>query len=97
MSDDTFSTSNKPTDLPPEREGCRHNKLRSKVNLVATDDGFYMVEITVQCKKCDHPFRFRGLPRGLNLQGAAVSPLDTEARLAIEPLEVDPLGRRVAI
>jgi hypothetical protein len=97
MSEDTFQTSSRSVMVPPESAGCRHDKFKSKVKVVATEDGFYMAEVTIQCKRCGHPFRFKGLPRGLNMGGAAVSPLDTELRAAIEPLSTDPIGRKVKI
>lgn len=37
------------------------------------------------CVDCGVPFSFEGLPLGLNVEGAAMSPDGCEARLAISP------------
>lgn len=58
-----------------------------------------MVDVRVECSDCKLPFRFIGLPAGLDLNGAAVSADAQEARLAIAPkgtvvsvLEGAPMG-----
>lgn len=45
----------------------------------------YMCYIRVTCSDCGELFKFLGLPKGLNVQGAMVSADGVEARLAIEP------------
>ena len=44
-----------------------------------------MLDVQVKCTDCGLPFRFIGLPAGLDLNGAAVSADAQEARLAIAP------------
>lgn len=45
----------------------------------------FMADVTVKCADCDLPFRFLGLPAGVDLAGAAVSNNAEEARLALAP------------
>jgi hypothetical protein len=45
----------------------------------------FMADVTIECAECGAAFEFMGLPSGVNLQGAAVSPDHQEARLAIRP------------
>lgn len=50
------------------------------------DNGRFNADVRINCCACGSPFRFYGLPVGLNLDGAAVSVDGTEARLAIGPI-----------
>lgn len=45
----------------------------------------YMADVRVKCDDCGLPFRFIGLPAGVDLNGASVNNDATEARLAIAP------------
>lgn len=45
----------------------------------------FCADVKIQCAECGLPFRFIGLPAGLDLNGAATSVDATEARLAIAP------------
>lgn len=45
----------------------------------------YSADVRIKCDQCGLPFRFIGLPCGIDLNGAAVSIDGTEARLAIAP------------
>lgn len=45
----------------------------------------FCADVKIQCSDCGLPFRFIGLPAGLDLNGAATSIDATEARLAIAP------------
>lgn len=56
---------------------CGHNFLE--------DAGRYTADIRIVCDHCLTPFVFLGLPLGLDLTGAAVSPDGTEGRFAIAP------------
>ena len=49
----------------------------------------YQAEFRVSCRQCKCRFEFIGLPAGLDLNGPAVSPDGTEARLALVPLTLD--------
>ena len=77
---------------------CPHSSFTAVVRVARLEDsGRFNAEVTVQCADCGTPFRFKGLPLGLNLDGAAMSIDGTEARLAIEPAdgsgEVTKMGR----
>lgn len=63
---------------------CKHLDFSAnvKVNRLK-DSGRFSADITIMCVDCKTPFRFLGLPAGLDLDGAAVSVDGTEARLAI--------------
>jgi hypothetical protein len=66
---------------------CAHTKTHTtttEINHFA-DSGGYMVEIGVKCGECGQPFRFLGLPLGLNLNGATISIDGLTARLAVAP------------
>ncbi len=45
----------------------------------------YQADIRIICEDCKLPFRFIGLPAGIDLNGAAVSIDGTEGRFAIAP------------
>lgn len=49
------------------------------------DSGQFMLDVTIKCAQCGLPFQFIGLPLGLDLSGAAMSPDGLEAHLAIAP------------
>ncbi len=66
---------------------CKHNE---GVDVFVThnfleDVGRYTADIRIVCQKCQTPFRFLGLPIGLDLTGAAVSPDGTEGRFSLAP------------
>lgn len=66
--------------------GCPHRNFHADVTVNRLEDaGQFQCEVRVECQDCGTPFRFLGLPRGLNLHGAACSPDGLEARLAIAP------------
>lgn len=66
---------------------CKHEEFQvlADVNRLA-DVGRFTLDLRVGCIQCGKPFRFLGLPIGLDLNGAAVSPDGIEARLAIHPV-----------
>lgn len=45
----------------------------------------FQLDVRVTCSDCGLPFRFIGLPAGMDLNGAAVSVDATEGRFAIAP------------
>lgn len=66
--------------------GCKHPEFETAVSVARLEDsGRFMADVSVRCVACQMPFRFIGLPAGLDLNGAAVSADGTEARLAIAP------------
>lgn len=70
-------------------EHCIHNKahnVEARINYME-DTGQYMADVSVRCADCGQPFRFLGLPLGLNMNGAAMNVDGLEARLAIMPAD----------
>lgn len=67
---------------------CPHEIFEAKVNVNRlSDSGRFSADVTIKCTQCGEPFRFLGLPAGLDMDGAAVSSDGTEARLAIGTAE----------
>ena len=67
---------------------CPHKKFHANVRVNRLEDsGRFSADITIKCEECGEPFRFLGLPAGVDLDGAAVSVDGTEARLAIGTAE----------
>lgn len=63
---------------------CKHMNFVADVAVNRLEDsGRFSADIKINCKECGEPFRFLGLPVGLDLNGACVSVDGTEARLAI--------------
>lgn len=68
--------------MPP----CDHPDFEAHVAVARlSDSGRFNADVRIKCTKCGEPFRFIGLPCGIDLNGAAVSVDGTEARLAIAP------------
>jgi hypothetical protein len=80
--------------MPPMT--CEHLNFSANVDIsrLASKEGgpitSYLAEVRIVCADCGLPFEFRGLPVGVNLQGAAVAVDALEARLAITPQGVEP-------
>lgn len=65
---------------------CVHMNFQANVSVARLEDiGQFNAEVKIKCAECGMPFRFLGLPIGLNLQGACIAPDGLEARLAILP------------
>lgn len=65
---------------------CEHTDFVATVTVNRlADSGRFTADIRIDCKECGLPFRFLGLPLGLDLDGAAMSVDALEARLAIAP------------
>lgn len=65
---------------------CEHKQFHAHVGVARLEDsGRFMAEITIHCAECELPFEFRGLPLGMHMDGAAMSPDALEARIAIAP------------
>lgn len=63
---------------------CAHENFEASVEVSRlADSGRFMADVRVKCSQCGEPFRFLGLPTGLDLNGASVSVDGEEARLAI--------------
>jgi len=67
---------------------CKHETFEAHVRVNRLkDSGRFNADVKIHCTQCGEPFRFLGLPAGLDLNGAAVSADGTEARLAIGTAE----------
>ena len=65
---------------------CNHPDFSGHLHVTRLEDTKrFTVDVTVKCAACGVPFRFLGLPAGLDLNGAAVSASGEEARLTIAP------------
>lgn len=65
---------------------CDHKNFIASVEVNRLDDiSRFTADVRIQCVDCGTPFRFIGLPAGIDLNGASVSVDGTEARLAIAP------------
>jgi hypothetical protein len=73
---------------PFENLKCPHENFLANVKVSRLEDsGRFVADVTIKCEKCGEPFRFLGLPCGVDLNGATVSADGTEARLAIGTAE----------
>lgn len=53
---------------------CKHPDFEAQVNVNRLEDvGRFSADVTIRCALCGVPFRFIGLPGGLDLNGASVS------------------------
>lgn len=85
---------------PADIRMCDHPDFAAEVDVNRlSDSGRFQADVRIRCSKCGTPFRFIGLPAGIDLEGAATSVGGTEARLAIAPkgevlsvLEGAPIG-----
>lgn len=65
---------------------CQHKDFIANVAVQRLEDiGRFQADVRITCSECGIPFRFIGLPSGLDLNGASTSADATEARLAIAP------------
>ena len=65
---------------------CEHQNFDCEVTVNRLEDTKqFQADVRVKCMDCGTPFRFIGLPYGLDLNGAAVSVDGTEGRFAIAP------------
>jgi hypothetical protein len=63
---------------------CEHLNFKAKVIVNRLKDSKrFIADITINCDDCGEPFRFLGLPCGLDLDGCTVSVDGTELRTAI--------------
>lgn len=63
---------------------CPHEDFHAEVRVDRLEDsGRFCADVRIRCVKCGEPFRFLGLPCGLDLNGATVSVDGTELRVAI--------------
>lgn len=68
---------------------CTHNVAHTvdvKINYME-DTGQFMADVSIRCAQCGQPFRFLGLPLGLNMGGATMDIDGLQARLAVAPAD----------
>lgn len=71
---------------PPSPAECDHRQFDATVTVNRLEDtGRFNADIRIKCVVCGTPFRFIGLPAGVDQNGAAVSIDGTEGRFAIAP------------
>jgi hypothetical protein len=65
---------------------CKHADFCADVTVNRLEDtGRFQADVRIKCAQCGLPFRFIGLPAGIDLNGAAVSVDGSEGRFAIAP------------
>lgn len=70
----------------PEVASCQHMNFDADVTVNRIEDtGRFNADVKIVCADCKVPFRFIGLPTGLDMNGAAVSVDGCEGRFAIAP------------
>lgn len=81
---------------------CEHKSFEAKFEVNRFEDGRFQADIGLRCVDCKLPFKFLGLPMGLDFSGAAVSYDGCEARMAVWPsdlpipgIEDQPAGFRI--
>lgn len=74
---------------------CEHNEFAVNVKvsrLKDTEEGpvtHYAADVTIQCADCHLPFQFVGLPGGVRADKPTTSADWCEARLPIQPMEIE--------
>ncbi len=70
----------------PQADGCKHHRLDVSKSIESLEDtGRWILKLKIRCADCRTPFLFQGLPKGLDLEGAATDLTGTVARLALLP------------
>ncbi len=65
---------------------CKHEGFACSVAVNRLEDsGRFTADVTIECDQCGVQMVFLGLPRGVDIDGAATDLFGTEARLAIHP------------
>ena len=65
---------------------CKHEGFACNVEINRLEDtGRFMADLKIECDQCGVEMVFLGLPRGIDMNGAATNTFGTEARLAIHP------------
>jgi len=66
---------------------CNHNEFACEVDVIRMEDvGRFMADVRIKCNQCGKRMVFLGLPRGVDMNGAATDTFGTEMRVAIHPL-----------
>lgn len=65
---------------------CAHENFHAMIKVARLEDsGKFCAEITIHCIDCNEPFRFLGVPAGLNFRAPTCSIDDLELFAPIEP------------
>jgi len=63
---------------------CKHEQFEAHVDVNRlSDTGRFSADVRIKCVQCGEPFRFLGLPAGVDPDGPTVSVDGTEARMPI--------------
>ena len=78
---------------------CEHKNFGTDVSIFRLDGtDRFNAEIRITCNDCHEPFKFIGVPMGLNLSGPpTMSPDQIELRVSIAPLDEEDKKRVVAM
>lgn len=77
--------------MTKQKKDCDHMNFMANVEVARLEPSKiggtmrFSADVTIHCTECGVPFRFIGLPAGVDLNGAATSVNGEEARLAIAP------------
>lgn len=67
-------------------KSCKHENFLADVQVNRIENvGKFQADVRIKCVDCGVPFRFIGLPCGLDMNGAAVSVDGCEGRFAVAP------------
>lgn len=75
----------------PKQLRCSHENFGAQFNVCRLVDDktgavtSFLAEATVWCAECGLPFHFKGLPCGMDMDGAMVSANALEGRFALGP------------
>lgn len=65
---------------------CSHNSFEADVTVNRIEDiGRFMADVTIKCVECGTPFRFIGLPAGMDYNSPCVSVDAQQLRAPIAP------------
>lgn len=66
--------------------GCKHESFDCQVTVNRIEDiNRFMADVMVKCANCGQPFRFIGLPAGMDYNSPMVSVDGCEGRFPIHP------------
>lgn len=77
--------------VPVDPKACEHLDFAAEVIVNRITDGevgkvmWYMADVRMKCVRCGTPFRFIGLPAGMDYNSPCVSVDACEARMPIAP------------
>lgn len=67
---------------------CKHEDFAVEANVARIEDiGRFQMDVSVKCSQCGKPFRFLGLPIGVNYDAAMTNLNGTVATMGIYPVD----------